>query len=702
MAYQAPTLPQIDTRGAVTALLQAGTNRGSLPGTLLGQYQDRVLAEEKAKLVQANADRTFGLQEANAKRLQAEYDRVNTLRNASAVVGKMNPLENTNTALISDLAARQAELDSKNLPSLGIETNGESTPVFSQKDLRSPKAFESRMKDTLLAQGLTHAEIAPIVEQRMQEIYPTTSAEARAAANTAQDKKLEIMSKLYTGKSGTTNVNINGSGVGGGATNTDSYNNSYSNIQKIMEAGNLPDSPNWWSGLVNTIRGQDTATKHNVSQAASNLMKFDPSIDANAAIFAVMSGIQNNYISKDSIAEPSMEQTKKLVADAKAIGNTSGRSRTKVGGDGSANLQSNEDSLRQLFLEDAKAREAILNSGLRGDTIYSDRVNDINPNTGNDNRSFARQLEEANKANKSKGGTGKDTKKSIFKTDDTTTDSKDDKEVKVVTDAVKGDSTGHEYGVDFQSDVKQLTNTTGKGAGVIAGIISNMFDYANEVSTSVDNYFDSEDKTRKPSKPGETVDKMIGNAATSFLNMFDGPAPVDRSPLANMENSTPTKEDTLKNELIKYTDSLHTKTGQTKAIEDALQMVSGSSGASAKMMRPGVEGKFVATHMADLAKKAADSVKNSTNNFSVRQMATDSMSKAARKLTDKIFSKRETSGKGVFYKGMGSTSHFPQNVANEVGHILSKTGTRSTKDASRLREILNEYPTLHAKIKPYL
>ena len=92
MAYQAPTLPQIDTRGAVTALLQAGTNRGSLPGTLLGQYQDRRMKEEELamraeniKQAKANADRTYGLQEANAVRQSQQDEATATWRKSEQV-----------------------------------------------------------------------------------------------------------------------------------------------------------------------------------------------------------------------------------------------------------------------------------------------------------------------------------------------------------------------------------------------------------------------------------------------------------------------------------------------------------------------------------------------------------------------------------------------------------------------------------------
>lgn len=49
MAYQAPTLPQIDTRGAMNALMQASEKRGSLPGSLIDSYQNRVREEEKQK-----------------------------------------------------------------------------------------------------------------------------------------------------------------------------------------------------------------------------------------------------------------------------------------------------------------------------------------------------------------------------------------------------------------------------------------------------------------------------------------------------------------------------------------------------------------------------------------------------------------------------------------------------------------------------
>lgn len=62
MAYTPPSLPQIDVRGAMSGLLQAGEKRGSLPGQLLGQYRDRMLAEEKAIQDQANKDRVYEMQ----------------------------------------------------------------------------------------------------------------------------------------------------------------------------------------------------------------------------------------------------------------------------------------------------------------------------------------------------------------------------------------------------------------------------------------------------------------------------------------------------------------------------------------------------------------------------------------------------------------------------------------------------------------
>ena len=78
MAYQTPTLPTVDVRGAMQGLMQANQTRGALPGQLLSQYQDRVMKEEALAAEQSNREKEYLLRKANAER-QAKQDEYNML-----------------------------------------------------------------------------------------------------------------------------------------------------------------------------------------------------------------------------------------------------------------------------------------------------------------------------------------------------------------------------------------------------------------------------------------------------------------------------------------------------------------------------------------------------------------------------------------------------------------------------------------------
>ena len=511
-----------------------------------------------------------------------------------------------------------------------------------------PRVYDRRAGGGVHAGLLAGADADAILKSEMDRRYPVASTGTielrQKTLDNMYNKNMDILKTSVGGSGGggltVTNSDGSTSTIGGGEKNVISFATDPKLLKETI--ADLSSKQSIFGGAANLIGMDTVATNKVLNSLASRIKTASGGQLDDVAVAGILPQLVNsagdNWIRGSHLDGNIDALAAKGVAMANAEGRTSKGSRTTAKNTGGGSATSGEMSaqLRALDREYQRESKANLASGLRGQYTRQDIESLLAPDpttpigkvaveedkaasslfSGTDGISKAmssttpglvQKLYDSNPADfESKYSllTPKQ-KKAVDKYV-----SKDEPIENKVSKVVEKDSSNHTYGVDFQADVNRITKTTGKGTSVVAGIVSNMFDYANKVSTSVDNYFDSEDKSRKPSKPGETVDKMIGNAATSFLNMFDGPAPVDRSPLANMKNGTSPKEDTLKNELIKYTDSFHTKAGQTKAIEDALQMVSGPSGASAKMMRPGVEGKFVAEHVKDLASKGLGAAAN--------------------------------------------------------------------------------------------
>ena len=693
--------------------------------SVAGIMKARQDSADKNKLLaaeQANKDRNYAIQKAQADRLDREDQRLLAIRQAGVDIAGMDNTTNQafDPALQNALhkgyenGVENKTLDATeykdvaNINSIlygDTATKGQSAADFASTGLlkpyqaptetaaakvmqRDPIAFENQARSELQSRGIAGADADAIISSEMKKRYPVASAESIAENNkilkTVYDQNMGILKK-QAGSSGGISVNEDGTLSIGGAnkivrTDKDSPELIAKTIDDIHTDKDLSGKFSGW------LFGEERPTKGNLYKTYTVLKHMG--YDDTQIATGMRSGVSENWLTDDALADPA--------TIAKYMGNptgTSQRTTSKGGGASGGALLGGKDAaqLTKEYLANSRANIA---SGLQSRFTQSDIEGLLSPQKA---PAVSKEVKSDKilTGNKSKSVGGKED--SYMKGDPTDADAVD-----TVTSQIENDKSNHEYGVDFTADLNQIRKNGEVSAEKAGGILSTMFDYANKASIAVDNYFDSDNKKRTPAKPGTTMDKITGSIGTSLLNLLDGSTPsrrVEDDAILTKPTSS-TKED-----LVSYTNELNTKEGQKKAIDDALQMISGPSMRSAKMMSPGVEGKFVTDHVGDILSKGGKNAFSSIR--SVKDAVTNIPSKLSTKaqsLSDKVFGHMKTKGTnvGTFHKRAGTTSHFPQKMADEVGHILSKGTNRSASDATRLQEILNAYPTLHKVVRQYL